>query len=88
MWMVAATHVYMATARHMHISRTCVHRRRLAAHRRVLRITVTAREAIPSATEIAAKLCIAVHTRLPLPSADAAQNRQMEGDARDERIIE
>jgi hypothetical protein len=74
----------------------------------VLRITVTAREAIPSATEIAATLRIAVHTRLPLPSAieiaatlriavharlplpsaDAAQNPRMEGDARDERIIE
>jgi hypothetical protein len=54
----------------------------------VLRITVTAREAIPSATEIATKLRIAVHTRLPVPSADAAQNPRMEGDARDERIIE
>jgi hypothetical protein len=54
----------------------------------VLRITVTAREAIPSAPEIAAKLGIAVHARLPLPSADAAQNPRMEGDARDERIIE
>jgi hypothetical protein len=86
--MVAATHVYMATARHTHISRTCARRRRLAAHRRVLRITVTAREAIPSAPEIAATLRIAVHARLPLPSADAAQNRQMEGDARDERIIQ
>src|SRR5580692_7619024 len=39
-----------------------------------------AREAIPSAPEIAAKLGIAVHARLPLPSADAAQNRRMEGE--------